>query len=125
MQPQEQAQAEEGGVTPELREAYKRAIDAKVREREGVGVKGFKCRSCGCDYDSHTKGCRTCTSRRANRLRHGYAMVRRCVGCSGHLDEQTPGCQTCRERHKKKRLGRAWEKDRLYSQARRARLRAA
>ena len=54
-------------MTREDRERVKRAIDARVRELLEDGNAG--CAGCGCDRDSYTAGCRTCSNRRRRRER--------------------------------------------------------
>lgn len=110
-------------MTAEMRVALKQAVDAVVREREIVPGQR-RCVGCGTDYDCYTDECKTCWNRRRNHERRGDNK-RCCSGCGCPLENRTPRCQTCRERHKKRKFGRNWEYDRLYSARRRARLRAA
>lgn len=100
---QEAEQDAEGcGVTAGLREAYKRAIDAAVREREIVPGQP-RCDGCGTDLDCYTDECLTCWNRRRGRKRRATT----CSGCGCPLDEKRVGCKACRNRHSNRRVRRA------------------
>jgi hypothetical protein len=66
-------------MTAEQRERVRRARDARARARVLASKLDVGCRTCGCDYDSHTKHCPSCWVRHYERKLRRLRAERRLV----------------------------------------------
>lgn len=54
-------------MSPEMRQALKQAVDARVRLREAPSMNRTHCSGCGCVNEERTIGCKPCRNRHSAR----------------------------------------------------------